>query len=76
MNKEKQNNMKLPGAGLRLLSLIPAVNWISLIYIGLKYSSAINIICGVLYGVLTFAAPSLSAYLWVAVIIHYAITKR
>ena len=76
MNKEKQNNMKLPGAGLRLLSLIPAVNWISLIYIGLKYSSAINIICGVLYGVLTFAAPSLSAYLWVAVIIHYAVVYR
>lgn len=73
MNKDKQNNKKLPGAGLRLLSLIPVFNWISLIYIGIRYSSAINVICGVLYGVLTFAAPSFAAFLWMLVIVQYAV---
>ncbi|MGM9602982.1 MAG: TerB N-terminal domain-containing protein [Faecousia sp.] len=73
MNKKKQKNRRLPGAGLRLLSLLPVFNWISLIYIGIKCSSSINVICGVLYGVLTFTVPSLAAYLWLIGIVQYAI---
>lgn len=76
MNREKQNNKRLLGFGLRLLSLLPVFNWISLIYIGVRYSSAINVLCGILYGVLTFAAPSLAAYLWMIVIVQYAIVYR
>lgn len=73
MNKRKQKNEKLPGAGLRLLSLLPVFNWISLIYIGIRCSSSINVICGVLYGVLTFTVPSLAPYLWMIGIVQYAI---
>lgn len=76
MHKKKKQYRKLPGAGARLLSMLPVLNWISLIYIGIKCSSTISIICGVLYGILTFAVPSLATILWLVALIQYAIVHN
>lgn len=76
MNKKKQEYNKLPGVGTRLLSMIPILNWISLIYIGIKCSSTINIVCGVLYGILTFATPSFATILWIIALVQYALVHR
>lgn len=73
MNKPAK---KLPGTGMRVLSFIPAVNWISLLYIGIVNSDVISILCGAGYGVLTFAFPSISPLLWFVGIIQYAIMYR
>ena len=64
----------LPGKGSRILSFIPAINWLSLIYLGGKCSHGISVFCGILYGVITFAAPSVAVVPWVITMIQYAAT--
>jgi len=65
--------VKLPGKAWRIVSFIPALNWISLLYIGLINVNISNIICAIIYCVLTFAFPSISPLLWIVGIVHYAI---
>lgn len=72
----KKENRKLPGLEWRILSFVPGINWISLIYIGWQNSSVMSVICGGIYGALTFAIPSVSAYLWIIAIIQYAFVYR
>lgn len=69
--KNKKN--KLPGMGWRILSFIPALNWISLLYIGIINSSAVSVVCAITYCLATFVFPSLSFILWIVGIIHYHI---
>lgn len=67
---------KLPGKGFRILSFIPAFNWISLLYIGVINSSTLNVICAVAYAVISFTDTSLSPLIWILGIVHYAIAYR
>jgi hypothetical protein len=67
---------KLPGIGFRILSFIPALNWISLLYIDLINSSILNVICAVAYAVITFTDTSLSPLMWIVGIVHYAVAYR
>lgn len=64
----------LPGKGSRILSFIPAINWISLIYLGGKCTHGVSIFCGAIYGVITFAAPSVAVFPWIITMIQYAAT--
>lgn len=64
---------KLPGRACRIVSFIPALNWLSLLYIGVINANIANIICAILYCVLTFAFPSIAPLLWIVGIVHYAI---
>ena len=72
----KNTLRKLPGIGFRILSFIPALNWISLLYIGLINSSTLNVICAVAYAVITFTDTSLSPLMWIVGIVHYAVAYR
>ena len=64
---------KLPGIIWRIVSFIPFVNWMALLYIGAINSNTANIICSLLYGIITFMEPSVSALLWLVTVIHYAL---
>ena len=72
----KNTQRKLPGIGFRILSFIPVLNWISLLYIGLINSSTLNVICAVAYAVITFTDTSLSPLIWILGIVHYAVAYR
>jgi hypothetical protein len=72
----KNTQRKLPGIGFRILSFIPALNWISLLYIGLVNSSILNVIFAVAYAVITFTVISLSPLMWIVGIVHYAVAYR
>jgi len=72
----KNTLRKLPGKGFRILSFIPALNWVSLLYIGLINSSILNVICAVAYAVITFTVISLSPLMWIVGIVHYAVAYR
>lgn len=72
----KNTLRKLPGIGFRILSFIPVLNWISLLYIGLINSSTLNVICAVAYAVITFTVVSLSPFMWIVGIVHYAVAYR
>ena len=75
--KDMKNTLrKLPGIGFRILSFIPALNWISLLYIDLINSSILNVICAVAYAVITFTDTSLSPLMWIVGIVHYAVAYR
>lgn len=63
----------LPGKGSRILSFIPAINWISLIYLGGKCYHGLSVFCGILYGIFTFAAPSVAAFPWMITTVQYAV---
>ena len=65
--------VKLPGKAWQVISFIPAINWISLLYIGIVNVNIANIICSIIYCVLTFAFSSISPLLWIIGIVHYAI---
>lgn len=67
---------KLPGNGFRILSFVPAFNWISLLYIGLINSNTLNVICAVAYAVISFTDTSLSPLIWILGIVHYSIAYR
>ncbi|MFA0822711.1 MAG: TerB N-terminal domain-containing protein [Methanomethylovorans sp.] len=67
---------KLPGKGFRILSFMPAFNWISLLYLGLINSSTLNVMCAIAYAVITFTNTSLSALIWILGIVHYDIAYR
>lgn len=69
----EQARIKLPGKVWRILSFIPTLNWISLLYIGVVNSNAMNIICSIAYAIFTFAQPSTSPLLWIVGIVHYSI---
>lgn len=72
----KNTLRKLPGIGFRILSFIPVFNWISLLYIGLVNSSILNVICAIIYAVITFTDTSLSPLIWILGIVHYAVAYR
>jgi len=72
----KNTLRKLPGIGFRVLSFIPAFNWISLLYIGLINSSTLNVICAVAYALITFTDISLSPLIWILGIVHYSVAYR
>lgn len=67
---------KLPGKGFKILSFMPAFNWISLLYLGLINSSTLNVMCAIAYAVITFTNTSLSALIWILGIVHYEIAYR
>ena len=69
-----KTSQKLPGIVWRIISFIPAFNWIPLLYIGIKYRNIVNIISSITYCLVTFTFPTISPLLWIIGIIHYAIT--
>lgn len=69
----KKQEGKLPGKVWRVLSFIPALNWISLLYIGMINCNNIYIVCGIIYGIITYISVSLSSFIWIIGIVHYSI---
>lgn len=69
----KNSGKKLPGTGWMILSFIPVLNWISLLYIGIINANTVHIVCAIAYGLVSFALPSAGPLLWVASIFHYSI---
>lgn len=77
MSRRGDKNKKPTGIGLRILSFIPAFNWIALIVLGSRTSRPVNSILGVLYGVVTFVWPQQLAFItWIVVIVHFSITAH
>lgn len=68
-------NTSLPGKGCGVLSFVPYLNWISLLYMGIKCSHIPSILCGIAYGVLSFVSPTVAMLLWVVTIIQYRIAR-
>lgn len=71
----------LPSYGWRILSFVPGLNWLSVLYIGVKNQNTASVICGVLYGIGTYAAGMVAAsfavfILWLAAVCHYARAYR
>lgn len=73
MTAEKK---KLPGCGLRMLSFVPMVNWAALVILGVGWGRMWDTILGVLYGVITFVFPDWAPWLWIAGMVHYALSCR
>ena len=73
---KKMVKKRLPGTFIRVLSFVPLINWISLLYIGVINNSTISIACGIIYGFLTFVNSTLAPYIWLIGIIHYIFIYR
>lgn len=76
MKNSKEKNKKFPDIGKRIVSFIPAFNWIALIVLGKQYTDKISLICGIIYGVLTFMVPETSAYIWIIVMVQYTVVRQ
>ena len=72
----KSTAPKLPGKFCRVLSFVPWINWLSVLYIGIVNTNALHIICGIVYAVVTFAIPSTAPFLWIVGIVHYIFAYR
>ena len=72
----KSTTPKLPGKFCRVLSFIPWINWLSVLYIGIVNTNALHIICGIVYAVITFAVPSTAPVFWIVGIIQYIFAYR
>ena len=72
----KSTAPKLPGKFCRVLSFVPWINWLSVLYIGIVNTNALHIICGIVYAVVTFAVPSTAPFLWIVGIVHYIFAYR
>lgn len=72
----KKSVKKLPGAGVRILSFIPAFNCFALVYIGAISGNLTNILCGCAYFVISVVAPNISPLFWIVGIIHYAVAYK
>ena len=72
----KSTAPKLPGKFCRVLSFIPWINWLSVLYIGIVNTNALHIICGIVYAVVTFAVPSTAPFLWIVGIVQYIFAYR
>ncbi|MEG1631855.1 MAG: TerB N-terminal domain-containing protein [Hydrogenoanaerobacterium sp.] len=72
----KKSVKKLPGAGVRILSFIPALNCFALVYIGVISANLANILCGCAYFVISVAVPDISPLFWMVSIIHYAVAYK
>jgi len=72
----KSTTPKLPGKFCRVLSFIPWINWLSVLYIGIVNTNALHIICGIVYAVVTFAVPSTAPFLWIVGIVQYIFAYR
>ena len=72
----KSKAPKLPGKFCRVLSFIPWINWLSVLYIGIVNTNALHVICGIVYAVVTFAVPSTAPFLWIVGIVHYIFAYR
>lgn len=84
MGRKKKGTNILPGIGWRILSFIPYFNWIAVIRIGKYCSSRMDMLFGVLYGVLTFftmigiqASEIISTLIpiviWIVSMAHYSV---
>lgn len=77
MSRRGDKNKKPAGIGLRILSFIPAFNWLALIVLGSRTSRPVNSVLGVLYGVVTFVWPQQVAFFtWIVVIVHFSIAAH
>ena len=76
MKNSKEKNKKFPDMGKRIVSFIPAFNWIALIILGKQYTDKISLICGIIYGILTCMVPETSAYIWIIVMIQYMVVRQ
>lgn len=72
----KEKKSRLPGYFTNIVSFIPVFNWIALIILGKKCTHKISIVFGIVWGILTFALPDIAAYIWIIVMIQYAVTRR
>ncbi len=64
---------KPPGKAWKTLSFIPALNWISVLYIGILTSNGITIIASIAYAIITFINPKMTIITWILCIVHYTI---
>lgn len=65
---------KLPGVLIFVLSVVPGLNWISLVYIGVHNEEVISLICGILYGFMVLIDGRSIPVVWLIGTIQYAIT--
>lgn len=72
MSAERKNR-SLPGGGLRLLSFLPTLNWLALIFLGVGWKRPADLLCGLIYGAVTFAHPPAAVLMWILGIVHYSI---
>jgi len=68
-------NKSLPGKGCGVLSFEPYLNWLSLLYMGIKCSHAPSILCGIAYGALSLVSPTVAMLLWFVSIIQYRVAR-
>ena len=73
MNKNRST--KVPGKW-RILSFLPVVNWVSLLYIGIIKANPLTIIVSIVHCILIFKVPELIPVLWIEGIIHYALAAQ
>lgn len=76
MKEPDRANKRLPGISVKLISLIPVFNWISLIILGKQCAHKFSMASGIIYGILTFANPDIALFIWIAVIVHYTVARR
>ena len=76
MKNSKEKSEKFPDIGGSMVSFIPAFNWIALIILGKQYTDKISLVCGIIYGILTFMVPETSAYIWIIVMIQYTVVRQ
>ena len=69
-----QKNKKLPGVGTRVLSFLPLLNFIALIILGIKTSTIVSFICGIIYCIVSFLNPETLAIFWIISIVQYDYT--
>ncbi|MBC3899319.1 hypothetical protein GH811_06795 [Acetobacterium malicum] len=67
---------KLPGTGMRILSFVPVVNCILLVYLGISYAEKLTLILGGAYFLISLIFPDVSPLIWLVVVIHYIIFYR
>lgn len=67
---------KLPGTGMRILSFVPVVNCILLVYLGISYAEKLTFILGGAYFLISLIFPDISPLIWLVVVIHYIIFYR
>ena len=64
---------KLPGKAWKILSFIPVLNCISVLYIGILAANGITIIASIAYTILTFTDPKTAFIAWILCIVHYSV---
>lgn len=70
----EQKKKTLPGCGLQTLALLPMLNWLALVCLGAGWTGPLDLLCGMLYGMISFIFPSAAPWMWILGMVHYLIS--